>query len=54
MKKVTSIFDKLSLEGMINFQQMESKRKTEEILKKLDELSKRLEKALNEERDKKE
>jgi thiamine kinase-like enzyme len=47
-KKVVSIFDKLSWEGMINFQQMESNKRNEEALKRLEELSKRLEKALKE------
>lgn len=47
-KKVVSIFDKLDLEGMINYQVAESNKRMEEALKRIDELNKRLEKALKE------
>lgn len=33
-KKVVSIFDKLDLSGMIHFERTESKRRTEEVLKR--------------------
>lgn len=46
MSKITSIFDKLDIEGMINFQQIQSNKRTEKVIKRLDELNKRLEKAL--------
>jgi hypothetical protein len=46
-------FDKLDLEGLINFQQMESNRKIEESLKRIDELSNKLKMALMEDEIKK-